>query len=61
MKLIEKKLFPIKVYPICDDCSTPMDRIDGRNYKYTYKCPNCRKEEKSDIYYPYIKYVGEEE
>lgn len=60
MKIIEKKLFPIKVYPICEKCEVPMDRIGARSYRYKYRCPNCKKEEKSDIYYPYIKYLGEE-
>lgn len=61
MKIIEKKLIPAKIYPICDECETPMDREKLKDYTYLYKCPNCNKEEKSDIYYPYIKYIGEEQ
>lgn len=59
MKLVEKKLFPIKVYPVCKKCEIAMNRENLRNGRYRYKCPNCNKEEKSDIYYPYIKYIGD--
>lgn len=61
MKILEKKLFPIKIYPVCEKCNVQLNGEGRHKYGYLYKCPNCNKEEKSDIYYPYIKYLGEEE
>lgn len=61
MKLVEKKMIPIKVYPYCEKCDVPMKRgFSDREMSYTYKCPECNATEECDIYYPFIKYQEEE-
>lgn len=64
MKLVEKKLTPIKVYPHCEKCDVPMERENyeraEHRYGYMYICPKCNATEKCDVYYPFIKYQIEE-
>lgn len=65
MKIVEKRLIPVKIYPICELCNVAMEKDKKTKYDFSaphiYKCPNCGKEEKSDTYYPCVKYVGEDE
>lgn len=64
MKLIETRIYPVKVYPNCDKCNIPMDREPYEKQErvcgYIYRCPKCNATEITNTYYPYIKYIGEE-
>lgn len=65
---MEKKVNvkPIKVYLICDNCGTEMERPDDlvlATYppQYNYACPKCGRTETSTQGYPYIDFVEEGE
>lgn len=63
MKIVEKRIFPVKVTSYCEKCDIPMDREHyeraEHTYSYLYRCPYCNATEISKIMYPYIKYVEE--
>lgn len=64
MKLLEKKLIPIRVYAYCERCNEKMEREPyeraEHRYTYLYRCPKCQATEQSNFMYPYIIYEEEE-